>query len=144
MKRFIALAAALCLALSLCGCAGGRALSGGWAADRLAPASEPAAPEGVSMALMRAEPEFVDVILRNDSGAKWKYDQGYRLDVLLGDDWYGVPKPGRKYFSDVTGALEDGVEVEILYDLSPFGPLPSGCYRFVANGLTAVFELGNS
>lgn len=143
MKKLIALAAALCLALSLCGCANGRTLSGGWAADRLTPAPEPEAPEGISLELMRAEPKFVDVILRNDSGAKWKYDQGYQLDVLLGDDWYGVPEPDRKYFSDVIGALEDGVEVELLYDLSPFGTLPAGCYRFVANGMTAVFDLSD-
>ncbi|MCM1150343.1 MAG: hypothetical protein NC319_09730 [Butyricicoccus sp.] len=113
----------------------------GWIAAMLSPAPELAPPEGISMALEGVEGEEIAVKFRNDSGAEWCYGTYWHLEVELGGAWYAVPTETELTFLDIAMLLPAGEEQREQYWLAPYGELPAGRYRIVAEGLAAEFAV---
>lgn len=120
-------------ALALC--------EGEWISSMLTPAREPSPPEGISMALEGVDGDEITVRFRNDSGAEWSYGTYYHLETLLGGAWYEVPPEGVPAFTDIAILLPDGEARRERYSTAPYGALPAGTYRFVAEGMAAQFNI---
>ncbi len=109
----------------------------GWISSMLTPARELAPPEGIGMTL-----DYIDfaggtaaVTFRNDSGEEWCYGTYYHLEVLLDGAWYFVPTASELDFPDIAMLLPAGEERQEVYWLEPYGELPAGSYRIVAEGM---------
>lgn len=120
-------------ALSLCG--------GEWISSMLTPARELSPPEGISMELDSLEGNELTVTFRNDSGGEWSYGVYFHLEALLDGAWYAVPPECELGFIDIAMLLPDGEARQERYSLEPYGELPAGAYRFVAEGMAAEFEI---
>lgn len=114
---------------------------GEWISSMLTPAREPSPPEGISLTLDAVEEDGITVTLRNDSGAEWSYGTYYHLEVLLDGAWYAVPPESELFFTDIAMLLPAGESRQERYWTGPYGELPAGSYRFVAEGMTAEFTV---
>lgn len=125
-------------ALSLCG--------DEWISSMLTPAAELSPPEGISLTLDYLDYTDPDnglaaVTFSNDSGEEWTYGTYYHLEVELDGAWYVLPAFSGYVFNDIAMLLPAGEEQQEIYWLAPYGELPAGRYRLVAEGMAAEFVL---
>lgn len=113
-----------------------------WFPDRMAPAGELEAPEGVSMALAGREGDTLTVAYTNSGTERWEYGLDYDIQVLLDGAWYNVPcVPGNWVTLSVACIVSAGESREETYWLEPYGDLPAGQYRLAAEGMTVEFTV---
>ena len=120
-------------ALSLC--------RGEWISSMLSPARELSPSGGISMTLDGADGGEIAVTFRNDSGGEWSYGTYYHLETLLDGAWYAVPPEMELAFTDIAMILPDGEARQERYSTAPYGTLPNGTYRFVAEGMAVEFDI---
>lgn len=120
-------------ALSLC--------RGEWISSMLSPARELSPAEGISMTLDGANGGEIAVTFRNNSGQEWSYGTYYHLEALLDGAWYAVPAEMELAFTDIAILLPDGEARQERYSTAPYGTLPNGTYRFVAEGMAVEFDI---
>lgn len=114
----------------------------GWNRNFLTPAAELPIPEGITMELTAQTEDSLTVRYENRSGAEWGYGYSFQLQALLEETWYVLPAEQEMMFNDLLLLVPDGGEAEETYNLSPYGKLPAGTYRLVAeSGLWAEFEV---
>lgn len=120
-------------ALALC--------EGEWISSMLTPARELSPPGGISMTLDSVAEDGITATFRNDSGGEWSYGTYYHLEVLLDGAWYAVPAQSGLSFTDIAMLLPSGESRQERYWTGPYGELPAGTYRFVAEGMAAEFTV---
>lgn len=115
----------------------------GWISAMLTPSRGLTPPEGISMTL-----DYIDyaegtaaVTFRNGSGEERYYGTYYHLEAELGGAWYVVPTEEELFFNDIAMLLPAGEERQEIYHLFPYGELPPGSYRLVAEGMAAEFAV---
>lgn len=111
----------------------------GWVKAMLSPATE-ITQRGISAQLVDQDGDTWTVALTNNSEEESWYGVSYYLDVLLDGVWYSIPTvPGDWAFIEVAMILPAGKTQNETYNLSMYGDLPAGQYRFVASDC-AAFE----
>lgn len=119
-----------------------------WISSMLTPAQELKAPAGISMALdylnFTGDERMAAVTFTNGNDVEWCYGTYYHLDVELDGAWYAVPPERELAFNDIAMIIPAGESRQESYNISPYGELPAGTYRIVAEGMAAEFVLGSS
>ena len=113
----------------------------GWRYDFLRPVTEPVSPEGISTETVSATNAEIVVRYTNHSGSEWMYGLDCQVQVLQNGTWYNVPMLRNYAFASIGIIVPDGESREETYSLKPFGVLPAGTYRLVANGLSSEFKV---
>ena len=122
-------------------------VNGAWDTTWMMPAKEPAATEGIQIQLLQWTEDSVMVNVSNHSQNEWTFGEYYHLEVLLDGTWYHVPQaPGNMWaVHDIAYILTPGGNKDMTYSLLPYGELPSGQYRLVAEafdeGLAVEYEI---
>lgn len=115
-------------------------VDGAWDTTWMVPAKELTAADGIQIQLVQWGQESVTVNLSNHSQEEWMFGEYYHLEVLLDGIWYHVPQaPGKMWaVHDLAYILTPGGDKDMTYSLLPYGELPAGQYRLVAE----AFEEG--
>ncbi|MBR6987696.1 MAG: hypothetical protein IKH82_06475 [Clostridiales bacterium] len=82
---------------------------------------------------VRVEDSKAKVKFTNMSDEPWKFGEHYKLQVLIGNEWYYVPSEDY-IVHEILHEISPGAEYEMTYDLSPFGELTAGDYRISCGG----------
>lgn len=117
----------------------------GWINRLLSPARELCPPEGISLAKAPAEDAgSVSVVFENGLDTQWCFGEYFHLEVQLDGRWYVVPPETELAFNDIGYILPAGGTQEKTYSLAPYGELPDGLYRLVAEGMSVELRLLNN
>lgn len=122
-------------------------VNGSWDTTWMTPARELTATEGIEISLVQWTEDAVTVKLNNQSQQEWMFGEYYHLEVLLDGIWYHVPQaPGNMWaVHDLAYILTPGGNKDMTYSLLPYGELPAGQYRLVAEafeeGLAVEYEI---
>lgn len=81
------------------------------------------------------------VKLKNKTKKEVCYGEGFSLQVKLDGSWYCIPARDDMYFIAIANIMRAGQGTKKTYDLSAYGELPSGKYRIVIDGASAVFNV---
>ena len=82
------------------------------------------------------------VLIVNESGYEMTYGNEYCLQEKVDGEWVDVETSGEIAWTEDAHIIEDLEQVEVDYDLSPYGRLETGVdYRLVKTDLTAEFRL---
>lgn len=122
--------------------------SDGWKPELMCPVPAAETPVGVTLDAAW-DPEAtnpggaLEVTFRNESDEQWIFGQRFHLGVCLDDVWYYVPSMpyGTWFFEDIAYLIEPGGTMTRRYDLTMYGDLPPGSYRFEAYGLIYPFTV---
>ena len=116
--------------------------SEGWRSTLLTPATELNPPEGIEMTFVSNTDENVTFTLMNNNDDYWFYGVHFRVELLLDDIWYNIPKTSENWgFIDIGLTLEAGQSETKTYGLHMYGELPPGTYRLVVYDMYVVFVI---
>jgi len=114
----------------------------GWRDTLLIPAAKLNPPEGIEMAFVSSTNDSVTFTLTNSNDAYWMYGTPFKVDVLLGDTWYDIPKTSANWVFGYIGLILDAGQTETkTYNIAMYGDLPPGTYRLVKHDMYVVFEI---
>lgn len=113
----------------------------GWRYDFLLPVKEQPTPEGIAVETVSVTDDEIVVRYTNRSGSEWSYGLSTQVQVLHDGMWYGVPMHRNYAFPSIAMVVLDGESREETFSLKPFGSLPAGTYRLVANSLVSEFTV---
>ena len=114
----------------------------GWNIHFLTPAGDLGeAVRGVSMEIVERSEDSMIIRYTNESGGEWAYGLYYGLQVQLDGQWYEVPAEMSVAVNDIAMVLSDGMSTEETYWLAPYGDLPAGTYRLVAEHMAVEFSV---
>lgn len=115
-----------------------------WDKNILTKAKKNEPPKGITMTLtdFDSEAKKFKAKFYNDSGSEWEFGNYFQINVYLDNEWYEVPASLDGYaVEDIANILKHGQDTEMEFDISMFGELPSGQYRFAIEGMTDSFAV---
>ena len=65
----------------------------------------------------------------------------FSVQAEVSGEWYDIPTATQLAFEDIAFIVEAGGTFEITYDITPYGELPAGKYRLVAENSAAEFTV---
>ena len=88
------------------------------------------------------EQNVLTVLIVNESGYEMTYGNEYCLQEKVDGEWVDMETSEDIVWTDEAHIIEDLEQVEVDYDLSPYGVLETGVdYRLVKTDLAAEFRL---
>lgn len=95
--------------------------------------------DGVVLKVKSFDGIKLKVNLKNKTKKTLAYGEYFSLQTKIDKKWYQIPAKESVAFIDIAHIIPAGTKVEKTYDLSPYGELPAGEYRIVAEGRAAKF-----
>ncbi|MCI9077309.1 MAG: hypothetical protein HFH68_00085 [Lachnospiraceae bacterium] len=98
-------------------------------------------PHGLEITSVKIKGTKLEVKLKNKKKKENYYSEYFSVQAKLDGVWYDIPVKDDMAFNDIAYIIKAGGKVKKSYDLTPYGKLPSGRYRIVAEGASAEFNL---
>lgn len=98
-------------------------------------------PHGLKITSAKLKGTKLEVKLKNKTKKETYFGEYFSVQAKVDGKWYDIPAKDEMVFSDIAYIMKAGGKTKKVYDLAPYGELPSGKYRIVVEGASAVFNI---
>lgn len=98
-------------------------------------------PQNIELAIASQEGNKFSCTLTNNGTEEEAVGKYFSVQAEISGEWYDIPTATQLAFEDIACLIEPGDSFEITYDITPYGELPAGKYRLVAENSAAEFTV---
>ena len=98
-------------------------------------------PQNIELAIVSQEGNKFSCTLTNNGAEEEAVGKYFSVQAEVSGEWYDIPTATQLAFEDIAFIVEAGGTFEITYDITPYGELPAGKYRLVAENSAAEFTV---
>lgn len=98
-------------------------------------------PHGLKITSAKLKGTKLEVKLKNKTKKETYFGEYFSVQAKVDGKWYDIPAKDEMVFNDIAYIMKAGGKTKKVYDLTPYGELPSGKYRIVVEGASAEFNI---
>lgn len=98
-------------------------------------------PHGLKITSVKLKGKKLEVKLKNKTKKETYFGEYFSVQAKVDGKWYDIPAKDEMVFNDIAYIMKAGGKTKKVYDLTPYGELPSGKYRIVVEGASAEFNI---